>query len=160
MLPQCCDQFLTYIHQKPMLSAIARSARSSSVSNFILSLSVTLLNLCKLPDFIEVLYSQQMSSPQPILQTQPTDSFPTGSKLRYQAYDTPSPMPKMRDRLPDIRSEADDSHGGSSSPLGSTYGLSRTLTAGELTLVSGKQPLELMSKVQFCQMGFRHQSEY
>lgn len=126
---QCCDQFLTYIHQKPMLSAIARSARSSS-----------------LPDFIEVLYSQQMSSPQPILQTQPTDSFPTGSKLRYQAYDTPSPMPKMRDRLPDIRSEADDSHGGSSSPLGSTYGLSRTLTAGELTLVSGKQPLELMSK--------------
>jgi len=57
------------------------------------------------------------------------------SKLRYQAYDTPSPVPKLRSRrAPDTRystssprPEADDSRAGSNSPLGSTHALSGEL---------------------------------
>lgn len=88
---------------------------------------------CKLPDFIEALYSQPTQS----LLSQPSGTsqeLPSVSKLRYEAYDTPSPAPKMRSRqASDIRDsprlKADDSQASSNSP---------SVMEGELTLASEK----------------------
>ena len=78
------------------------------------------------------------------------------SKLRYQAYGTPSAVPKLRGRhASDVhypansaRSEMYDS-AESNSPLGSTYALPRTVTAGELALTPGMETVEMKSKVEY-----------
>ncbi|KAF5385880.1 hypothetical protein D9615_002371 [Tricholomella constricta] len=144
---QRCEQFVTLVHDKAALTEIVRRARTSS-----------------LPDFLAALLEQPAgrapSSPPPV----PSSSqILSASKLRYDAYDTPIPAPKLRTRessrspypAGSYRSETllDSDHDtlsrvNSRLSMSSTDSLSRTMTPGELTLAAGRQELEILGKAQ------------
>jgi AP-4 complex subunit epsilon-1 len=129
----------------------------------------------KLPDFLEALNTQ--TSPSPHISPLPLFKSPPGSpnrpssqtslsasKLRYAAYDPPQavhrfsrPSGSQRSYSGSSRSGTYSDHGGipephrrlsvaseERSPLDE---LSRTVTAGDLTLAAGDIELELMAKV-------------
>ncbi|KAK0195897.1 armadillo-type protein, partial [Armillaria mellea] len=120
-----CEQFLKFSAQGNVLTSILRSARS-----------------LKLPHVLEALMQQgsklNATSPpvSPRKRLSPTSSPSLGaSKLRYDAYETPTSIPRLRGRRPSsTRSES------TSSPQPT---LSRTVTAGDLALAA--QEFEMMS---------------
>ncbi|PBK74014.1 ARM repeat-containing protein [Armillaria solidipes] len=120
-----CEQFLKFSAQGDVLTSILRSARSLT-----------------LPHVLEALMQQgsklNSTSPpvSPRKRLSPTSSPSLGaSKLRYDAYETPTSIPRLRGRRPSsTRSES------TSSPQPA---LSRTVTAGDLALAA--QEFEMMS---------------
>ncbi|KAK0459159.1 armadillo-type protein [Desarmillaria tabescens] len=123
-----CEQFLKLSTQKDVLKSILRSARSLT-----------------LPHVLEALVQQGSKLSSTSLPTSPQK--PSGSlsltaspslgasKLRYDAYEKPAPIPRLRGRRPSsVRSE---------STSGSNPALSRTVTAGDLALAA--QEFEMMS---------------
>ncbi|RDB25374.1 AP-4 complex subunit epsilon-1 [Hypsizygus marmoreus] len=138
------EQFLMLVNERPTLTEIVRRARSST-----------------LPDFLLALQDQKShsASSSPVLTPSSSQNLLSASKLRYKAYDAPLPVPKLRIRRASSspysarssRSESfsDDGHD-SSSRAGLSLSidpLSRTVTAGELTLAAGGKELERMANM-------------
>ena len=65
------------------------------------------------------------------------------SKLRYAAYDAPKPTPRMRMR----RASSSSSRSDTSSYHDPDESLSKTVTAGDLALASGRKDLQELSTV-------------
>ncbi|KAK0494902.1 armadillo-type protein [Armillaria luteobubalina] len=119
-----CEQFLKFSAQGNVLALILRSARSLT-----------------LPHVLEALVQQgsklNTTSPPVSPQKLSASVSPTlgASKLRYDAYETPTSIPRLRGRRPSsTRSES------TASPQST---LSRTVTAGDLALAA--QESEMMS---------------
>ncbi|KAG6844408.1 hypothetical protein H0H87_007063 [Tephrocybe sp. NHM501043] len=142
-LRQRCEQFIALVADKAKLIEIVNKARSSS-----------------LPDFFAALVGASNptnQSPAPPTKQASSQSL-SASKLRYDAYDTPLPGPKLRNR--DL-SRSPRPTGVSLSDVGpgsltrvssrlsesSVDTLSKTLTPGELTLAASRQNLDLAVKV-------------
>ncbi|KAJ7039210.1 armadillo-type protein [Mycena alexandri] len=129
---QRCEDFATLSAQKDVLGEIIQSAESSA-----------------LPDFLQALHRYKVqSSPKTTPNTAPETSSPSpsraslpGNKLRYTAYDTPPPTARLRDR----RASSSGSSRSGSSQL-SLDELSRTVTAGDLTLAAAAQTFEKMPR--------------
>ncbi|KAJ7874720.1 armadillo-type protein [Mycena olivaceomarginata] len=126
---QRCEEFTTLSAQKDVLGEIIQRANSSS-----------------LPSFLEALHGYRVqSSTKNTPDTAEEPSSPSssraslsGNKLRYTAYEAPPPAPRLRDRA---------FSGGSSSSRSSSQlsanELSRTVTAGDLTLAAAAQEIEM-----------------
>ncbi|KAJ7755738.1 armadillo-type protein [Mycena maculata] len=136
---QRCEEFTSLAAQKDVLGQIIQSAQSSS-----------------LPDFLEALHGYKMmsfkSKPTADLVAEPSSPSSSraslsASKLRYTAYEPPPPMARLRDRA----SSGGSSRSGSSKLSGTTTGvleeLSRTVTAGDLTLAAAARSLETSSHI-------------
>ncbi|KAJ6593663.1 ARM repeat-containing protein [Mycena capillaripes] len=128
-----CEEFTTLSAQKNVLGAIIQSARSSS-----------------LPDFLEALHgykiqrSTETTSDTPHEPSSPSSSRASlsGNKLRYAAYDAPRPTAGLRDRASSGGSSRSDSRASSQLSGTSLDELSRTVTAGDLTLAAAAQTFE------------------
>ncbi|KAF8170253.1 armadillo-type protein [Mycena galopus ATCC 62051] len=128
---QRCEDFTTLSTQKDVLGDIIQRAHSSS-----------------LPDFLEALHRYKVqSSPKKTPDTADEPSSPSSSrespsanKLRYTAYDAPPPAPRLRDRA--FSGGSSRSNSSASSQL-SADELSRTVTAGDLTLAAAAQEFEM-----------------
>ncbi|KII92127.1 hypothetical protein PLICRDRAFT_122418 [Plicaturopsis crispa FD-325 SS-3] len=135
-----CEQFVRLSSQKEVLATIISSAQSSS-----------------LPDFLKSLIAYSIAQPSPPKESPPPTS-PTRSpeprassrasaspnKLRYTAYEPPKPSPHLRRPPSSLRSLSAGSsslsdRGSQTSGRGRTSldELSRTVTAGDLTLAAG-----------------------
>ncbi|KAJ7497085.1 armadillo-type protein [Mycena latifolia] len=138
-----CEEFTSLAAQKDVLTRIIQRSRSAS-----------------LPDFLEALHSHQISASKskttperPSEPSSPSSSRASlpGNKLRYTAYEAPQPTARLRDRA----SSGGSSHSGSraSSQLSGTSAgqeveeLSRTVTAGDLTLAAAAQEFEMSSRI-------------
>ncbi|KAJ7928581.1 armadillo-type protein [Mycena leptocephala] len=137
---QRCEDFTTLSAQKNVLGEIIQRAHSSA-----------------LPDFLEALHgykilSSTKTTPDPTHEPSSPSASPTslsGNKLRYTAYDAPPPTARLRDRASSSRSSRSDSTA-SSQLSGNSTGqsldeLSRTVTAGDLTLAAAAQKFETSS---------------
>ncbi|KAG5731000.1 AP-4 complex subunit epsilon [Termitomyces sp. T112] len=128
-LRQRCEQFVTLVANKDSLIEIVQKARSSA-----------------LPDFLAALLDPTV----PSTTLSSSQSF-SASKLRYDAYDTPIPAPKLRNRDAPLSPRlTGNTHWDESSEAGreslsrvsskltvsSPDPLSKPLTAGELTLAA------------------------
>ncbi|KAJ7502817.1 armadillo-type protein [Mycena galericulata] len=135
---QRCEEFLSLGAQKDVLEKIIQSAQSSS-----------------LPDFLEALHgyhimSSSKSKTTPDVAAETSSPSPSrvslsSSKLRYTAYEPPPPTARLRGRA----SSGGSSRSGSSQLSGTSAGaleeLSKTVTAGDLTLAAAAQNLEMTS---------------
>ncbi|KAF7375959.1 Adaptin-N domain-containing protein [Mycena sanguinolenta] len=128
---QRCEEFTTLSAQKGVLLDVIRQANSSS-----------------LPDFLEALHRYRAQTSANTKKTSDTAnaSSPSSSrvslsenKLRYTAYDAPPPAPRLRDRALSRGS----SHSNSSASSRVSADLSRTVTAGDLTLAAAAQEFEM-----------------
>ncbi|KAJ6497850.1 armadillo-type protein [Mycena sanguinolenta] len=128
---QRCEEFTTLSAQKGVLLDVIRRANSSS-----------------LPDFLEALHRYKAQSSTNTKKTPDTanESSPSSSrvslsenKLRYTAYDAPPPAPRLRDRA--LSGGSSRSNSSASSRLSAD--LSRTVTAGDLTLAAAAQEFEM-----------------
>ncbi|KAJ7782899.1 armadillo-type protein [Mycena metata] len=129
---QRCEDFTTLSAQKDVLGEIIQSAESSA-----------------LPDFLQALYRYKIQSSTkttPDTAQEPSSPSPSrasvpGNKLRYTAYDAPAPTARLRDR----RASSSGSSRSGSSQL-SLDELSRTVTAGDLTLAAAAQTFEKLPR--------------
>ncbi|KAJ7128916.1 armadillo-type protein [Mycena crocata] len=135
-----CEEFTFIAGQKDVLAEIIQSAHSSS-----------------LPDFLDALhrYKTVTSKTKPDLARESSSpsssraSLPSSHKLRYTAYETPPPTARLRDRA-----SSGGSSGSRSSQLSSAGSaqaldeLTRTVTAGDLTLAAAAQSLDTSSHIR------------
>ncbi|KAF8070331.1 armadillo-type protein [Lyophyllum atratum] len=140
---QRCEQFVTLAKDKTALAEIVKNARSSS-----------------LPDFLAALQDRSNQRPPTSPPAAPSSSrILSSSKLRYNAYDTPIPGPKLRTRESSrspysprssrLETLSDSGHDplprvSSRLSVSSADPLSRTMTPGDLTLAANRQELENM----------------
>ncbi|KAJ6602168.1 armadillo-type protein [Mycena sp. CBHHK59/15] len=140
-----CEQFSTLSSQKDSLADIVQSAESSS-----------------LPDFLEALQtyktrpsktrSTSVRAEEPSSPSSSRASF-SASKLRYTAYEAPPPTVRLRDRVSSGGSSPGRSGSRASSQLSGSSGrqppdeLSRTVTAGDLTLAAAILKLDVAAPV-------------
>ncbi|KAJ6558526.1 armadillo-type protein, partial [Mycena vulgaris] len=135
-----CEEFTSLAGQKDVLAGIIQSSQSSS-----------------LPDFLEALHSYKIlsSKPKPTRDHAREPSSPSsgraslpGNKLRYTAYDAPPPTVRLRDRASSGGSSRSGSRASSQlSSTGALEELSRTVTAGDLTLAAAAQEFEMSSHI-------------
>ncbi|KAF7362087.1 Adaptin-N domain-containing protein [Mycena venus] len=126
-----CEEFAILSTQKDVLGKIIQRAYSSS-----------------LPDFLEALHGYKaQSSTKTTRDTTQEPSSPSssraslsGNKLRYTAYEAPPPAPRLRNRASSGGSSRSDSRASSQLSLDE---LSRTVTAGDLTLAAAAQGFEM-----------------
>ncbi|EGN99989.1 hypothetical protein SERLA73DRAFT_167845 [Serpula lacrymans var. lacrymans S7.3] len=128
-----CEQFLNLSSQRHVLTEIISKAHSSSLPDFVASLSE---------------YQSTDSHPEIGRVVKPTPSGlsslrSTGasSKLRYTAYETPQPTPSLRHLTSRHRSLSQ------ASDVSSSFGpLARTMTPGELTLATSDNGLDRLTQ--------------
>ncbi|KAJ7209609.1 armadillo-type protein [Mycena pura] len=132
------EEFISLSTQKDVLAEVIGSAHSAS-----------------LPDFLEALHRHKLKSKgKPDVTRVPSSPVPShtslsSSKLRYTAYEAPLPTARLRHRASSRGSSQAGSRASSPSSVSSAGEeldeLSRTVTAGDLTLAAAAQRLELAS---------------
>ncbi|KAF7321430.1 Adaptin-N domain-containing protein [Mycena kentingensis (nom. inval.)] len=121
-----CDEFTSLSTQKDALSAIIKSADSASLPDFLMSL--------------QRYKSQARRDAEPPHEpSSPSASLPS-SRLRYTAYEAPPPSARLRVRRSSSRASSQLSGSSVEEPL------SRTVTAGDLTLAAAAERLEISSR--------------
>jgi AP-4 complex subunit epsilon-1 len=148
------------------------------VSEFILAALSGGLNALQLPDFLEALESEEMKSSQPTGDTSssrssnpsPSPSSLASSKLRYAAYEPPTPVARFRGSSNSKRSNSQTTSfsdaGHELSRVNSRLSeaneerhaldeLAKTVTAGDLALAVGDIELERKIKVSGVRIGSR-----
>lgn len=117
----------------------------------------------KLPDFLAALEAYEASpnehesmteldqnrsiSPERPASRASSHASHSAGKLRYRAYDTPKATPRLRPHHPDSTTRPDSRSSwfiGQGSDVDDS--LSKTVTAGDLTIVSGRMELQDLSK--------------
>ncbi|KAL1747071.1 armadillo-type protein [Schizophyllum fasciatum] len=116
-----CEQFTTLSRQPTALRQVLQRAKSHS-----------------LPDFLEALQSTRIRTSSPVSQQRGspvlTEKSLSESKLRYDAYETPHPVPRLRARR---RSSGTSSvHSGASADVALHQDMSRTISPGQLAIMA------------------------
>lgn len=145
---QHCQQFISLNTQKEILQRAVAHSKTSSLPDFLISLEASIASSADSPT------KPRTSSPRP---TSPQDGRSSraslsASKLRYDAYEPPRTQARLR-----AHRSASSSRSVGSSDLGSPRSersalhddpLSRTVTAGDLTLAAGDPELVRTAREQ------------
>jgi len=131
-----CDQFINLAGDKPFLSQLVASS------------GLTLPGILLALENLSIHDRPQSSSRSPIMGhggsqdgSRPSSRASTsGYKLRYAAYDAPRPTPRLR-RLSSSSSRSADTSSHDPDEL-----LSKTVTAGDLALASGRRDLQELAR--------------
>ncbi|KAJ7124951.1 armadillo-type protein [Mycena epipterygia] len=140
---QRCEEFASLSAQKDVLAQIIQSSQSASLPDFLEALHGynTLSSKSKTKSDLAHEPSSPSSSRAPL----------SSSKLRYTAYEAPPPTARLRDRASSGGSSRSGSRA-SSQLSGASAGqsldeLSRTVTAGDLTLAAAAEKFNVSSHV-------------
>nr|GAT57748.1 predicted protein [Mycena chlorophos] len=126
---QRCEEFASLSARKSTLAAIVDSADSASLPDFLIALHRHNTKPRQPPD----------SVPEPSSPSTSRPPLPPSSQLRYTAYETAAPRPRLRG----TRSSSRASSQLSGSSLSEQDALSRTVTAGDLALAAAAERLQI-----------------
>ncbi|KAK7057425.1 adaptin-N domain-containing protein [Favolaschia claudopus] len=131
---QRCDDFISLSPQRDLLQGIVHRAESPSLPDFLAALQEHKVQASSKATSPESPPPRELSSPSS------SPASLSASKLKYTAYDAPPPASRLRDRGLSRGSSRPDSR--ASSQLSGDE-LSRTVTAGDLTLAAAAQEFEM-----------------
>ncbi|KAF7428422.1 hypothetical protein PC9H_007646 [Pleurotus ostreatus] len=134
-----CDQFLALSTQRSVITQIVRSARSSSLPDFLAALQEH-----EARQLQSTTHSQSSEVPTPVSSPPKSEPRKLSPKLRYKAYELPPSTPPKRSHLATPRHSPNMII--ERSPLrrpGLIDPLSNTVSPGELALAAGSDQLEI-----------------
>ncbi|KAJ3554475.1 hypothetical protein NM688_g3093 [Phlebia brevispora] len=139
-----CEQFLNLSHSRTIVQHIVSKSKSSSLPDFLMSLEA--YEAEKMARAATSPSLSSISSPERPSSRASSQASHTPGKLRYAAYDAPKLTSSLRRTRTRSRSPYSDRSGSSRFINEVEDPMSRTITAGDLTLASGQIELQTVSQ--------------